>query len=802
LWKFIYVMMRFSNKAISRFILFFVFLFCIEPAFSQTFSVSGIVIEKTSKEPLPGASIVLFDATGSVLNGATSDNQGTFIINSISNGNYHIEISFIGFITDTIKNLQVNKDINIGSIKLIPTEILLDEAIVTGEKAIYTTHLDKKVYNVHKDVLAETSTASEILQNVPSVNVDINGGITLRNTGNITFFINGKPSALLRKNPSAILEQIPASSIERIEVITNPSAKYRPDGVGGIINIVLIKDADKGFNGQIQANVGNEGRYNANLNLNYGAEDFKLFGNYGIRHSNASALYTDARTYKDSLENIQSYYNEDGSSKTNSFSHNVLVGANYDINDYNNVEISGNYFIQNSYHDGSSDISFFDIYNKPEYIFVNTQTNDELEEEGEANLTYEHSFKNKEDHTLTFEAVYSSYNEKEDKTFNQSYTFPTTNIETSNYIIQKSGCQQELNLEYVLPLGEDAEFESGYMVEFIYDNIRYNKNEELSQFKFNQQLHAFYALYGQSIEDFSYKAGLRSEQTNITSHLVNPTDTLIPNNYFKLFPTIHLGYDISDNKNISLSYSKRVNRPDPDELNPNPEFSDPRNAEAGNPNLKPEQIHSVEFGYRYVHKKYSINSSLYYRYKYDAFTGIFTSIGDSIVLYNATNLNTQQSGGIEAILSGKILKKHTYNITGDVYYTTIDAINLGYSNNKSSISGNIKAYSLINLFEKTFLQLNAYYYFPSITPQGSRDYYYYFNIGIKQNLFKNRASLTLTGTDIFHTYKIKYNIQSSELNQITTIQRRYPVVYVGFIWRFNNYKEKEKIDFDENGLKK
>jgi hypothetical protein len=273
----------------------------LNTAFSQTYSVSGTIIEKTSKEPLPGASIVLFDATGSVLNGATSDNQGTFIINSISNGNYHLEISFIGFITDTIKNLQLNKDINIGSIKLIPTEILLDEATVTGEKAIYTTHLDKKVYNVQKDVLAETSTASEILQNVPSVNVDINGGITLRNTGNITFFINGKPSALLRKNPSAILEQIPASSIERIEVITNPSAKYRPDGVGGIINIVLKKDADKGFNGQIQANVGDEGRYNANLNLNYGAEDFKLFGNYGIRHSNASALYTDARTYKGQL---------------------------------------------------------------------------------------------------------------------------------------------------------------------------------------------------------------------------------------------------------------------------------------------------------------------------------------------------------------------------------------------------------------------------------------------------------------------------------------------------------------------
>ncbi|HHH53807.1 MAG TPA: TonB-dependent receptor [Bacteroidetes bacterium] len=787
----------------TKYLLIFSILLSISNStFAQLLEIKGRITENTSSEVLPGASISLYSIYDTaMIKGTFADPTGHFKLEKLNTGNYFIVCSFIGFINDTL-SINLNTNRYLGDIALRASTLLLDEVKITGRKSIYQNHLDKKVYNVQKDILSETSSVSEILQNIPSVNVDINRKITIRNTSNITFFINGKPSALLRKNPSAILEQTLASSIERIEIITNPSAKYRPDGVGGIINIVLKKDADKGLSGHVRSNVGNEGRYNANISLNYGSEDLKLFGNYGIRHSNASILYTDERTYKDNLENHNSFYSEDGNSKTNALSHNAFIGANYDINDFNNIEISGNYFIQNSYHDGSSEISSLDKNSNTDYNFTNIQTNKELEEEGEANLTYEHSFKNNEDHTLTFEAVYSSYNEKEDKTFNQNYTFPTTITETSNYIIQKSGNQQEINLEYALPLGEDAEFESGYMGEFIYDNIRYNKNGELSQFKFNQQLHAFYALFGQSIEDFSYKAGLRAEQTNINSHLVRPSDTLIPNNYFKLFPTVHLGYDIADNKNISLSYSKRVNRPDPDELNPNPEYSDPRNAEAGNPNLKPEQIHSVELGYRYSHKKYSINSSLYYRYKYDAFTGIFTNIGDSIVLYSATNLNTRQSGGIEATLSGRILKKHTYNITGDVYYTTIDATNLGYSNNKSSISGNIKAYSLIKLFKSSFLQLNGYYYFPSITPQGNRSDFYYFNLGFKQNLFKNKASLTLTVTDVFHTYKIKYNIQSAELNQTTTIQRRYPVVYVGFIWRFNNYKDKEKIDFDENGLKK
>ena len=260
-----------------------------------------------------------------------------------------------------------------------------------------------------------------------------------------------------------------------------------------------------------------------------------------------------------------------------------------------------------------------------------------------------------------------------------------------------------------------------------------------------------------SVEKFSFKAGLRAEQTSIRSHLVVPSDSLIPNNYFKLFPTIHLGYDFSEKKQISFSYSKRVNRPDSDELNPYPEFSDPRNAEAGNPFLKPEQIHSLELGYKYNNDDFSITSSIYYRYKYDAFTPIFKNIGDSIVLYTTTNLNTRQSGGLESVLSGTLFHYWNYSLTTDVFYTTIDASNLGYSNSKSSISGNIKGYSLFRITGKTSIQLNANYYFPSITPQGKRETFYYLNIGLKHNLFKNKAPLTFTGTDVFHTYKIKYN---------------------------------------------
>ncbi len=766
---------------------------------AQVFEISGRIIEHSTSEALPAASVAVYSSSDTVLiKGKMADTAGIFTIHHINAGSYFIVCSFLGFINDTLL-VNVNSNKNLGDISLEASALLLEEVSVTSDKPILTHDLEKQVYHVDQDIMAKSSTVTEILQNIPSITVDIDGGITLRNTSNITYFINGKPSALLRRNPSAVLQQIPASSIERIEVITNPTAKYRPDGVGGIINIVLKKESSEGLSGQVTANAGNEERYNANINLNYAKEDFKLYGNYAFRHSNGTVLYKDKRTYKDSLSGLPTeYYNESGTSQTKAFSHNAYAGTNFNLNDYNSIELSGSYFYQKSSHQGESDIAGLNSSETLDYKLTNQQTNDEFEKEGELNFTYEHTFKNNEDHNLSVDATYAAYAEQEDKTFYQIYTYPNDYIDTSRYLIQKGGHQTEIQADYTLPLGEDAEFESGYAGEFIYDDIRYTNNLKRNRFLFNQQLHAIYALYGQSIDRFSFKAGVRAEQTLITSHLVFPMDSMVPNNYFKIFPTVHLGYELSDNKQITLSYSKRLNRPDPDELNPYPEFSDPRNAEAGNPNLKPEQVHSLELGYQFSKNNLSVTTTLYYRYKYDAFTAIFENIGDSIVLYTTTNLNTRQSGGLEGTVSGKLFRFWTYNLSGDIYYSTIDATNLGY-NNKSSISGNIKGYSLFQITKSTYMQLNAYYYFPRITPQGRRDPFYYINAGFKQNLFKNRASLTLTATDIFHSYKIKYDINSRQLDQFTTINRKQAVIYIGFIWRFNNFKDKEKINFENSG---
>lgn len=265
---------------------------------------------------LTGASVGLFRQGDSIfVAGTVADNDGLFELKSVQDGTYILEISFIGFYTAKVPVKLTTENMNLGIIRLEPTEILLNEVSVTGNRPILVNELDKKVYYVEQDIMAETGSVSEILQNIPSVSVDINGNITLRNSGNITFFINGKPSAMLRRNASSTLEQLPANRIERIEIITNPTAKYRPDGIGGIINIVMNKETREGLNGQVTVNAGTEKRYNGNVTLNYGTENLKLFGNYGIRHSAGTRLFTDDRLYKDAGNgSVNSRYGETGNS--------------------------------------------------------------------------------------------------------------------------------------------------------------------------------------------------------------------------------------------------------------------------------------------------------------------------------------------------------------------------------------------------------------------------------------------------------------------------------------------------------
>jgi len=773
--------------------------------------LTGKIVEQSNKAPLPIANVVLFRVSdSSQVAGATTDENGAFTLTDLSAGVYFLRVDYIGFETLKTKPFVVkNEPLDLGVLAVKVSPIVMGNVQVIAEKSTFINTIDRKVYNVEKDVVSETGSASDLLQNIPSVSVDVNGSISLRGTSNVTIFINGKPSLLMRKNSAAALQQMPATGIERIEVITNPSAKYKPDGVGGIINIVLKKESRQGLNGTIIANAGNMNRYNANATLNYNPGKVNLFGSYGLRRTNNPRISTDSRIKKDSQSQVISYYDNSSSSSVKPIAHIANMGLDYSINEKNQLGLSGDFFYQKSYHTQTSQTTFRDAAKRITTDFTSDRTNDEYEKEYEINSSYEHDFA-KEDHVLQFEFNYSGYDEKEDNHYYEAYSAPHFSNARHHNLIRKGGHLAEFYAEYTLPINEETQLEAGYVGEFMLDDIRYlgadyNPGQgkwitdfnKTNRFLFHRDIHAFYTTFGHSIEAFSFLAGLRAEQALITSNLVT-ADSIIPYNYFKLYPTLHLAYSLNDRQEVQLNYSHRVNRADSDEHNPFAEYTDPRNMEAGNPKIKPEQIHSVEFGYHLQNDHFSILPSIYYRYKYDAFTEIRQFVNDSTMLTTMTNLANDQSAGMEFIVTGDVHKFVTLNFSANAFYYVINASNLGYSANKSTLSWNAKLAANLHVTDSNLIQVNAYYRSARLTPQGDTLPLFLLNLGMRQELFHKKASLTLTVSDVFNSLKWTRRIDTPILYEKATSKRNSQIIYLGFTWRFgNSTKEKDEFKFED-----
>ena len=779
------------------------FITIIQSLFAQ--HITGHIVESESKEPMPYVDVFLLHATDSTeIAGTISDAAGYFQLPDIVPGKYILQFHFLGFESQTISAFTHEVMTDIGSIAMYPSAILLEDVQITAKRNSLHS-IDKKVLYADKDIVGGSGSATDLLQNIPAISVDVNGGITLRGTSNITFLINGRPSAILRRNATGVLQNMPAGGIKRIELITNPSAKYRPDGVGGIINIVLKKENKQGVNSTLSANAGNEDRYNVGFNLNYGTEDWNAYAGYTFRRSGSKVLFADDRKHKN-VENgsVFAKYIETGNSRSKPLSHIANAGFSFDIDDANSMELSGTYFLSNNMHSGNANIYLQRLDTAYTSVFHTKNTNDEFESEGEVALVLEHVFAENEDHVLAIEGALALFDESEDLMFREEHSIPTEEQRIKNIYIKKTGHQLEVTADYTLPVSEDIEVELGYGGEFIEEDIRYRNTDNANRFVFNQNVHALYSIYGQSIENFSFQIGLRGEQALVNAHLVEPTDSTIKNETLKLYPSAHIALEAGDNNEVRLSYSKRINRPDADELNPFAEFTDPRNAEAGNPHLQPEQIHSAELAYSTRIETLRFSPVLYYRYKYDAFTSIARPVGDSVIISTIANLDNRQSTGLELILSGKIKSFADFDLSGNVFYTTIDAQNIGYSDKKSVLSSRLRLHTLFYITKTTFLQADLNFYGARLTPQGRHKPIFFTNIGLKQQLLNKRLALILTATDVLHTYKSRYVFDGLDIVQNFEVYRKNPVFYIGASWRFGkNYQEGgEKLDFEGAGARK
>ncbi|MDP4117285.1 MAG: TonB-dependent receptor, partial [Bacteroidota bacterium] len=728
--------------------------------------ISGTVLDSVNNKPIGFASIsVIKTSDSSTITGSITDKNGKFEALRVPFGNYSLRISSVGYITKNTTAITVtsgNKKINLHNLLLFPTEVMLDEVSVTSNKILMSNSIDRKVYNVQLDVMSNTGTASELLQNIPSVQVDIDGNVSLRGSSNVLILLNGKTSPLMGKTQADVLEQMPANSIERIEVITNPSAKYKPDGTSGIINIVMKKEIDTGLNGNITASIGNHNKYNGNTTLNYKPGKVNYFGSFSIRQDERNSNSSDIRNEYDNGTNISGFYDNHSKSFRRPLSEGGMLGFDYNVDKSNSLGITGNYFYRGFTQD---DISTFVLKDKDQKIttdYDRRRLDPEFEKEGDVTAFFQHNF-SAEDHKIRFEINGSFSPEEENNHYTNSYREPYIYNEYDNTLIKQDNNNIQMLAEYSNPISETATFEAGYNGELnktdmnffgeVFDPVKQEFTVDLQRtnhFIYNEDIHAVYTTYSDSYGLLGVLGGLRVEHAFVKANLISK-DNIITNSYLNIFPTLHLSYKLSEMTQLQLNYSKRANRPEGDDLNPFPEYQDPRNVRAGNPSLKPEFIHSVEFGFQWQTDLVTIVPSVFYRNRYNGITSVVKPINDSTLLTTKENLSSDQSAGLEIVFSGGYEKFFTANLSGNAFYEKIDASNLGFTNNKSTItySGNISCNT--NLTTSTMLQINSNYRSARLTPQGEFKPSFVFNLGVRQDLFDNQLSLVFTISDLFKT---------------------------------------------------
>ncbi len=755
---------------------------------------------------------MLKSSDSTVIKGVTANKSGKFEISDINDGNYLLKFSCIGFrdnIKSGIKISATGRKLNTGTTSLISSITDLDEVVITSKKETFNNGIDRKIYNVENDIMSKSGSASELLQNIPSVSVDIDGNVSLRGSQNCMIMINGKTSPLMDKSSATVLEELPSNSIERIEVITNPSAGYKPDGTSGIINIVLKKDIAFGFNSNLTLNVGNNGRYNGNINFNYNPGKFNIFGNYGYRHDYMGRTSSDNRTQTIST-GAKSFLTENNVFSGRPVAHLGTLGMEYNPDKFNKLSLSGNYFYHDAVRYGVDAQLYTYSDNSPIQDFDRTRKSNELEKEYDVTIGFLHNF-GQEDHDLEIEAKISNSPELETNNYSDVYRSPVIPSTFDDDAITQKENRSELSVKYKLPITEKSSFEAGYLGEFItsirdmyvdYYNPVLNSflkdTNKTSSFNLNMSSNAFYSTYQNEIGDLGFMAGVRAENVEMHPQLIT-LNSSFTNNYFNFFPSLHLNYKLTETASLQLNYSKRIHRPHDEDLNPFPEYQDPRNLRAGNPNLKPEYINSLEFGCQFQYSNITFTPGIYYRYTTNRFTQIISQINDSVLLTTQMNLANDKSGGMELVVSSSMANLFSLQVSMNGFYNQIDASNLGYNIKSSAWSWDGTFSVNFNVTKSTMFQVNSRYRSLRLTPQGESSPSYTVNCGLRQDLLNERVSLVLTVSDIFNSNKWKNTLNTTDLYDYSVRQRDGRTTYFGVTYHFGRPDKKQnKMEYDDS----
>jgi outer membrane receptor protein involved in Fe transport len=769
-------------------------------------TVRGRVIDASTHAPLEDASVVLRSRSDSTrVLGTVTNKAGEFVISRVPPGAYVLECSLIGhksFRSPELVLDAAHPGANLRTISLKPSALVLDEVVISSERSLFNNSIDRRVYNIDHDLMARSSSVSDMLQNIPSVQVDIDGNVSLRGSTAVMVLINGRKSALMGKSRADVLQQLPAASIEKIEVITNPSAKFTPEGTSGIINIVTKKGAGAGLNGDVTGHLGTSDRHNENLSFGYHPGKLELFGNYSYRDDRRKRVGTDVRTLTGA--GVVQGYREDNQIAMRPLVHMGTLGLSYRADPKNTIELSGDYFRRRPTRNGLSSIVTRDGAGAILTDHDRWQTGYELESESGVTAAVEHDFA--EDHVLRLEANLSDTPQKEPAHFVEHWRTPAQPDPASDVVLAQTERMGHLAIDYSDHVGEHSKLEAGYALERHRQDIRSDADSldviqgiffanpaKTYRFRLDQAIHALYVTYERPLGKLHVLGGLRGEYARVSSDLVSGA-LPFSDTYSGLYPTLHLAYPASARGEYQINYSRRIRRPESEDLNPFPEYTDPYNIDSGNPRLRPESIHSFELGYRLTGDHYTLAPTLYFRDRRDGFTRLTTAINDTTFLRTMANLASDRSAGFEPVVTLSVGHALQANLNGNVFYDEIDASNLGYAGKRTVVSWSGTFNVTLTPHASTMFEVSSNYRSARLTPQGDARPSFGLNAGVRQGLLHDRLSFTLAVSDVFRTQLQDTQLDVSGIRQRVTNRRDSRIVFVGLTYHYGRPAKSEKKD--------
>jgi outer membrane receptor protein involved in Fe transport len=668
--------------------------------------------------------------------------------------------------------------------------------------------IDRKVYDVSHDVAGLTGSAADVLKTIPSVDVDLDGNVSLRGDTNVQVLVDGRTTALMgRTNMADVLSEFPADAIDHIEVITNPSAKYKPDGSAGIINIVLKKQRRPGLSGSARVTVGDDRRYGVGVGGNYNPGKCNISVNVSIRQDDRVRTSSDRRTYTDPVSGLPASTQSAVYQRDRPLYQLGQLSFDYAPDSFDTlgeaVNYSYRYFTRyGSETDETTIGSSPMVYYRPRY-------DPEYERDVESKSTYDRRF-GRDDDTLSFEVRVQHHTEDEDEHYTDLYVEPAAPTTYDHIRLLTNEPQQEALAEYSNTLDANSRVEAGFDVtnddrtdDHLGEStdpvtgIFVNNPNLTNEFILRQTIAAAYGTYERTFGAFGAEAGLRLEDASVRSDQVTSALTFDQRS-FKPYPTLHLTYDLSATGQLQLSYSHRINRPEADDFNPYPEYQDPYNLRAGNPQLKPEEIHSVEGGYQYKNDDTTYLAALFYKYAYNSFTSVSEYINSTTLLTTEENIGKNQSGGVEFAATVSPWASLTLNASGDVYYNQIDASNLGYSSYRSTVAWTGKLSADYAWSKKTLWQFSANYLAKRLTPQGYRLPVFGADLGVRHEL-RGDLSVAIAISNLFNTEAEETILDTPVLHDDYVRRRNSRYIYAGIVYSFGSGKKKKKEDLLQFG---